>query len=64
VVAIGTPTPRTPRVEQDYGGETRLIALGPARDGALLELVPVPGDVPIRVIHADHARRSFLDRLR
>jgi len=50
--------------EQDYGGESRLIAIGPARDGALLELVLVPDDAPTRVIHADHVRRSFLDRLR
>jgi len=34
------------------------------RDGALLELVLVPDDAPTRVIHADHVRRSFLDRLR
>jgi len=50
--------------EQDYGGESRLVAIGPARDGALLELVLVPDDAPTRVIHADHVRRSFLDRLR
>ncbi len=50
--------------EQDYGGESRVIAVGPARDGALLELVLVPDDAPTRVIHADYARRSFLDRLR
>ncbi len=50
--------------EQDYDGESRLIAIGPARDGALLELVLVPDDAPTRVIHADHVRRSFLDRLR
>jgi len=50
--------------EQDHGGESRLIAIGPARNGALLELVLVPDDVPTRVIHADHVRRSFLDQLR
>jgi len=50
--------------EQDYGGESRVIAVGPARDGALLELVLVPDAAPTRVIHADYARRSFLDRLR
>jgi len=50
--------------EQDYGGESRVIAVGPARDGALLELVLVPADAPTRVIHADNARRSFLARLR
>ncbi|PZU49462.1 MAG: hypothetical protein DI571_02310 [Arsenicicoccus sp.] len=50
--------------EQDYDGEARLIAVGPARNGALLELVLVPVDEPLRVIHADYARRSFLDRMR
>ncbi len=50
--------------EQDYGGESRVIAVGPARNGALLELVLVPDDAPNRVIHADCARRSFLNRLR
>ena len=50
--------------EQDYGGESRIIAVGPARNGALLELVIVPADEPARVIPADYARRSFLDRLR
>lgn len=50
--------------EQDHEGEARIIAVDPARTGALLELVLVPGGAPPRVIHADHARRSFLDRLR
>ncbi len=50
--------------EQDYDGEARLIAVGPARNGALLELVLVPVDEPLRVIHADYARRSFLDQMR
>lgn len=50
--------------EQDYDGQSRIIAVGPARNGALLELVLVPDHAPTRVIHADHARRSFLDRLR
>lgn len=50
--------------EQDYDGESRIIAVGPARDGALLELLLVPDGALTRVIRADHARRSFLDRLR
>ena len=28
--------------EEDYRGESRIIAVGPARNGALLELVVVP----------------------
>jgi len=51
-------------VEQDYDGETRLLAIGPALDGALLELVVVPADQPLRVIHADRLRPKFYDLLR
>lgn len=50
--------------EQEYDGEARVIAVGPAHNGALLELVIVPADNPTRVIHADYARRSFPDRMR
>lgn len=32
--------------EQDYGCESRIIAVGPAGNGALLELVVVPADEP------------------
>lgn len=49
--------------EQEYDGEIRIIAVGPARDGGFLELVLVPADQPTRVIHADRARPSFLSRL-
>ena len=51
-------------VVQDYDGETRLLAIGPALDGALLELVVVPADQPVRVIHADRLRPKFYDLLR
>lgn len=51
-------------VEQEYAGETRLLAIGPARDGALLELVVVPADQPVRVIHADRLRPKFYDLLK
>ncbi len=34
-------------VPQEYDYETRLLALGPARDGALLELVVVEAISPI-----------------
>lgn len=50
--------------EQDYDGEARIIAVGPARNGALLEFVLVPVNTPTWVIHADRARRSFLDQMR
>jgi len=36
----------------------------PPATAALLELVLVPTDEPTRVIHADYARRSFIDRMR
>lgn len=51
-------------VEQEYDGETRLLAIGPALDGALLELVLVPASRPLRVIHADRLRPKFYDLLR
>lgn len=51
-------------VPQEYDNETRLLVLGPSRDGALLELVVVEADRPTRVIHADRMRPKFLDYLR
>ncbi len=51
-------------VPQEYDAEIRLLVLGPARDGALLELVVVEADQPNRVIHADRMRPKFLDYLR
>jgi len=42
--------------EQEYDGETRIFVIGPARDGRFLELVLVPADAPLRVIHADILR--------
>ncbi|MGY1709097.1 hypothetical protein ACI8AC_06255 [Geodermatophilus sp. SYSU D00758] len=49
---------------QEYEFETRLLVLGPARDGALPELVAVTGDNPTRITHADRMRPKFLDYLR
>lgn len=46
-------------VEQEYDFETRLLILGPSRDGALLELVAVEADQPSRIIHADYMRSKF-----
>lgn len=51
-------------VEQEYDGEIRLLAIGPARDGSLLELVVVPANRPVRVIHADRLRPKFYELLR
>lgn len=51
-------------VVQDYDGQDRLLVLGPARDGALLELVAISADRPYRIIHADRMRPKFLDYLR
>lgn len=47
----------------DYQGEERLFVVGPDRHGSLLELVAVPADSPVRVIHADRLRPTFYDRL-
>lgn len=51
-------------VEYEYDGEERLLLIGPAADGTLLELVVVPVDIPARVIHADRLRPKFYDYLR
>lgn len=51
-------------VEYEYHGEERLLVIGPARDGMLLELVAVPVDVPARIIHADRLRPKYYDYLR
>jgi hypothetical protein len=42
----------------EYNGELQYLAMGPARDGALLELV-IPTDEPERIIHADKLRPKF-----
>ena len=51
-------------IPEEYDYETRLLVLGPARNGALLELVVVEADQPNRVIHADRMRPALLDYLR
>ena len=50
--------------EIEYEHERRLLVIGPAADGALLELVVVPVERPQRVIHADRLRPKFYDALR
>lgn len=49
-------------VEQEYGGEVRLLVIGPDQTGRLLELVVV-ADEPVRIIHADVLRPKFYDYL-
>lgn len=51
-------------VEYDYNGEDRLLIIGPAADGTLLEIVAVPVSEPARIIHADRIRPKFYDYLR
>ncbi|MFT4187571.1 MAG: hypothetical protein QM621_03225 [Aeromicrobium sp.] len=51
-------------VEAEQYGEDRLIVIGPDRHGALLELVAVPAEQPVRIIHADRLRPKFYDLLR
>lgn len=51
-------------VEFEYHGEERLLIIGPAPDGSLLELVAVPVHSPARIIHADALRPKFYDYLR
>lgn len=51
-------------VEYEYGGEERLLVIGPDRHGRMLELVAVPAGTPTRIIHADRLRPKFYDYLR
>jgi uncharacterized DUF497 family protein len=51
-------------VEYDYGGEDRLLVIGPSPSGQLLELVAVPPTQPERILHADRLRPKFYDYLR
>lgn len=50
--------------EIEYDHERRLLVIGPAVDGAFLELIVVPVDRPQRIIHADRLRPKFYDALR
>lgn len=51
-------------VEYEYQGQERLLIIGPARDGTLMELVAVDLPDPDRIIHADTLRPKFYDYLR
>ncbi|AXH96613.1 BrnT family toxin [Ornithinimicrobium avium] len=51
-------------VEYEHLGEDRLLVIGPDRHGRLLELVAVPAQAPVRIIHADRLRPRFYDYLR
>ena len=42
----------------EYNGELQYLVIGPARNGAMLELV-IPTDEPERIIHADELRPKF-----
>lgn len=51
-------------VEYEYGGEDRLLVIGPDQHGRMLELVAVPAGEPTRIIHADRLRPKFFEYLR
>ncbi|HEU0191070.1 MAG TPA: hypothetical protein VFR17_07355 [Mycobacterium sp.] len=51
-------------IEYEYDGEERLLVIGPARDGSVLELVALPAADPDRIIHANNLRPKFYDYLR
>jgi uncharacterized DUF497 family protein len=51
-------------IPYEYDGEERLLVIGPARNGAMLELTAVPADDPDRIIHADDLRPSFYHYLK
>ena len=42
----------------ESNGELQYLVIGPARNGAMLELV-IPTDEPERIIHADKLRPKF-----
>ena len=50
-------------VEVEFDGEERRLTIGPDMSGALLEVVSVPVDEPVLVIHADRLRPKFFHRL-
>ncbi|MDR3068360.1 MAG: hypothetical protein LBU50_02520 [Cellulomonas sp.] len=45
-------------VEYEYDGQERLLVIGPDTHGTMLELVAVPVDAPVRIIHADRLRAA------
>lgn len=49
--------------EFEYDGEERLFVIGPDASGNLFELVAVPVEEPVRIIHADRLRPKFHDAL-
>ncbi len=55
---------RLREIEYEYDGEDRILVIGADPSGALLELVVVPVDEPVRIIHADGLREKFHDYLR
>lgn len=51
-------------VEYEYAGEERLLVIGAALSGKMLELIAVPTDAPSRIIHADRLQPKRYDYLR
>ena len=51
-------------VEYEYHGDERLLVIDPDQAGNLKEVVAVPAQEPLRIIHADALRPKFYDYLR
>jgi len=51
-------------VDYEYHGEGRLLIIGPDRSVNLMEVVAVPAQTPLRIIHGDALRPKFYDYLR
>ena len=49
--------------EQEYEGELRIFVIGADQTGRFLELVLVPADDPLRIIHADVLQPNHYDYL-
>ena len=51
-------------MEYEYHGQDRLLVIGPDRASNLMEVVAVPAQTPVRIIHGDVLRPGFYDYLR
>jgi len=49
--------------EQEYKGELRWFIIGAGFSGRFIELVAVPFDNPVRIIHADILQPNHYDYL-
>lgn len=51
-------------VEFEYDGDEQLLVIGADQHGRMLEIVAVPADEPVRIIHADRLRPKLYKYLK